>query len=127
MFGAGGHNIDPGCINAAVTQDIRQLCNILLNAVESTGKELPQIVGKDLGRIYIRRMTQPFHLRPYIAAVQRFAVFCYEDSETAEDIRKFIRTIPLSEPQAGPRGTYVCFNLPLLGYLSNYPWWVELD
>ena len=50
MFGAGGHNIDPGCINAAVTQDIRQLCNILLNAVESTGKELPQIVGKDLGK-----------------------------------------------------------------------------
>ena len=50
-----------------------------------------------------------------------------DHSETAEDIRKFIRTIPLSEPQAGPMGTYVCFNLPLLGYLSNYPWWVELD
>ena len=50
-----------------------------------------------------------------------------DHSETAADIRKFIRTIPLSEPQAGPMGTYVCFNLPLLGYLSNYPWWIELD
>ena len=58
-FGAGGHNIDSGGIDAAVPQNIRQLCNILLNAVESTGKELPQIVGKDFGRIYIRYMAQP--------------------------------------------------------------------
>ena len=37
-FGAGGHNIDSGGIDAAVPQNIRQLRNILLNAVESTGK-----------------------------------------------------------------------------------------
>ena len=91
MFGAGGHNIYPGCINAAVTQDIRQLCNILLNAVESTGKELPQIVGKDFGRINFCRMAQPLHLGPDVASIQGFAVPGNEDS-TALDTA-FLRVI----------------------------------
>ena len=90
-FGAGGHNIDSGGIDAAVPQNIRQLRNILLNAVESTGKELPQIVGKDFGRIYIRYMAQPFHLCPYIAAIQGGAVPGNEDS-TALDTA-FLRVI----------------------------------
>lgn len=50
-----------------------------------------------------------------------------DHSETAEDIRKFIRTMSISEPERGPMGTYVRFHLPLLGFLSNYPWWIELD
>lgn len=48
-----------------------------------------------------------------------------DHSETAADIRKFIRTMSASEPEIGPMGTYVRFNLPLLGFLSNYPWWIE--
>ena len=51
VLGAGGHNVDSGGINAAVSQNIRQLCNVLLNAVKGSCKEFPQIVGKDLGRI----------------------------------------------------------------------------
>ena len=51
VFGAGGHNIDPCGINAAVSQNIRQLCNVLLDAIKGSGKELAQIVGKNLGRV----------------------------------------------------------------------------
>lgn len=38
VFGAGGHNIDSGGIDAAVPQNIRQLRNILFDTVESAGK-----------------------------------------------------------------------------------------
>lgn len=48
-----------------------------------------------------------------------------DQSETARDIRKVIRTMSASEPEIGPMGTYVRFNLPLLGHLSNYPWWIK--
>lgn len=48
-----------------------------------------------------------------------------DHSETAADIRKFIRTMSASEPEIGPMGTYVRFNLPLLGHLNNYPWWIK--
>ena len=80
VLGAGGHNVDPGGINAAVSQDIRQLRNILLNAVKSPGKELTEVVGKDLGRIDTRRLTQPLHLRPDIASVQGLAGSRHEDN-----------------------------------------------
>ena len=82
VLGAGGYNIDPGGINAAVPQDIRQLCNILLNAIEGPGKELAEVMGKDLGGIDTRCLTQPFHLRPDIASVQRLAGSRHEDNAT---------------------------------------------
>ena len=69
VFGAGGHNIDPGGINAAVSQDIRQLRNVLLDPVKSPGKELPQIMWKHFRRINSYRHTEPLHLRPDITAV----------------------------------------------------------
>ena len=49
-----------------------------------------------------------------------------DQSETARDIRKVIRTMARSEPESrGTMGTYVRFNLPLLGHLSSYPWWIK--
>ena len=84
VFGAGGHNIDPGGINAAVSQDIRQLRNILLNAVKGPCKELPQIVWKDLGGIDPCCPAQPFHLRPNVTAVQRITAPGDEDGAPSD-------------------------------------------
>lgn len=50
-----------------------------------------------------------------------------DQSETAEDIRKFIRTMSFSEPERGLTGTYIRFSLPLLGMISDYPWWIEFN
>ena len=36
----GRHNIDPGGVDGAVTQNIRQLGNVLLNPIEGPGEEL---------------------------------------------------------------------------------------
>ena len=51
VLGSGGHDIDSGGVDAAVSQNIRQLRNVLLDAIKGSGKELAQIVGKNLGRI----------------------------------------------------------------------------
>ena len=70
---AGGHDVDARRVDAAVTENICQFCNILLHTIESPGKEFPQIVGKHFVRIYVCLRTQPLHGRPDIAAVHRLA------------------------------------------------------
>ena len=70
---AGGHDVDARRVDAAVTENICQFCNILLHTIESPGKEFPQSVGKHLVRIYVCLRTQPLHGRPDIAAVHRLA------------------------------------------------------
>ena len=67
---AGGHDVDARRVDAAVTENICQFCNILLHTIESPGKEFPQIVGKHLSRRYSRRFTQCLHIPPDIAPVQ---------------------------------------------------------
>ena len=69
MFRSGGHDVDARRVDAAVTEQVRQLCNILFHLIKSPGKELSQIVRKHFVRIYVCLRTQPLHGRPDIAAV----------------------------------------------------------
>lgn len=69
VFRSGGHNIDSGGVDGAVTQDIGKLCDVLFDTVKGAGEKLSQIVGKHLGRLYPGRFTQLFHSRPDVAAV----------------------------------------------------------
>ena len=46
------HNVDPGGVDAAVAQNVRQLGNVLFNAVKRPGEQLAQIVGKDLAGLH---------------------------------------------------------------------------
>ena len=71
---AGAHDIDPRSINAAVSQNIRQLGNILFQPVKGPSKQLSQIMRKDLGRVHARTPAQPLHFSPNIAAVHGSAV-----------------------------------------------------
>ena len=75
MLGSGGHNIDSCGIDAAVTQNVCQLRNILLNAVEGPGEQFPQIMGKYFGGIHLRGLTQPLHLGPVFRHRQCLLVF----------------------------------------------------
>ncbi len=79
MFGAGGHDIDAGGIDGAVTQNICQLGNVLFDAVEGAGEQLTQIVGKHLGRFHPGGFAQLFHCRPDVASIQRFSSTGDED------------------------------------------------
>lgn len=84
VLGAGGHNINAGRVNAAMAQDVCQLRNILFNAIESSGKEFPQIVREHLAGIDSSLLTQRFHLRPDTTAIQRFSVSGEKDHTGAD-------------------------------------------
>ena len=48
MFRPGGDQIDPGGLDAAVAQDVRELRNILTGLVKDAGKQVPEVVGEHL-------------------------------------------------------------------------------
>ena len=74
MFRPGGHNIDPCCVDAAVTKNIRQLGEILLNTIEGPREQLAQIVGEHFACLYTGCFAKGFHLGPDVAPIQRLAV-----------------------------------------------------
>lgn len=49
-----------------------------------------------------------------------------DQSETAKDIRKIIRTMPNSKPESrGTMGTFVRVNLGVLTLISDNAWWIS--
>ena len=52
VFQSGGHDIDSGGVDAAVTQNVRQLGNVLFKTIEGTGEQLAQIVGEDFQAVH---------------------------------------------------------------------------
>ena len=85
VFGACGHNIDTGGIDRAVAQNVGQFRNILVNAVEGSGKEFSQVMGKYLGFLDTRFPAKLLHLSPNAAAVQRLAAFS-KKNHTGTDV-----------------------------------------
>ena len=49
---AGGHEVDARRVDAAVTENICQFCNILLHTIESPGKEFPHNLRKLFARTF---------------------------------------------------------------------------
>ena len=80
VFCSGGHDIDSSGIDTAVAKNIRQFCNILFNAVKSSGKELPKIMREHFGGIHTCRCAKPLHLCPDVTAVHRFSVLRNENN-----------------------------------------------
>lgn len=54
VFCAGGDDIDAGRIDAAVPENIRKLGDVLFDAVEYPGEQVPQVMGEHLLRIDVR-------------------------------------------------------------------------
>lgn len=67
------HDIDPGRLQTAVAQYIRQLREILFQPVKGPGKQVPQIVGEHLAFLHPRFLTERFHLPPDVGTVQRLS------------------------------------------------------
>ena len=68
MLGAGGDEVDAGGLDAGVAQHVSQLCHIPAHPVETPGKQVAQVVGKDLAGFHSRLCTQSLHLRPDLPA-----------------------------------------------------------
>ena len=61
---SGGHNVNPRGIDAAVSQHVRQLRDILFHRIEYSGEQLAQIVWKYLAGPDSGGAAQPFHPSP---------------------------------------------------------------
>ena len=73
VFCAGRDNIDPCRIDAAVTENIGELGNILFNTVKYTGEQMPEIVRKYLFGIDLCLNAEAFHFPPDVRSAQRLA------------------------------------------------------
>ena len=72
MLAPGSHNIDPCCVDIAVAQNIRQLGNILFNAIKGSGKQLAQVMVEHLAGLNHGLLTEGLHLRPDDVPGHRF-------------------------------------------------------
>ena len=69
------HRINSRCVDTAVSENIGEAHDVLLQAVIGACEEVPQVVRKDLLLRYLRRLTQFFHIVPDVRSVKRFSVF----------------------------------------------------
>ena len=69
MFSSAGNRVEPGGVDAAVAQDIRQFCNIPVLIIMAPCEEVPQIVGKHFAGADASLGAESLHLCPDIAPV----------------------------------------------------------
>ena len=79
VFLSCGHQVDAGGFNAGMAQDVRQLCNVLVDPVINRGKQMPEIMGKYLGGLHIGFLAEPLHLRPDLASPHGLSAFGEEN------------------------------------------------
>ena len=80
MLRAGADDIDPRRIDTAVTENVCELGDVLLNTVKHTGEQVAQVVWKHLIRIDVRFLAQRFHIPPDIRPADRLATARDEDT-----------------------------------------------
>lgn len=62
----GGQQIQTGRIHGAMPQQIGQLHNVMRQAIEHAGKQMPQVMRKHFRFRYVRVPAQAFHFSPYL-------------------------------------------------------------
>ena len=80
MFRAGTDDIDSGSVNTAVTEDVGELGDVLLNPIEYPDEKMPQVMGKHLIRADVGFHTQRLHIPPNVRSADRLAAARDEDT-----------------------------------------------
>ena len=65
------HGINTGRVNAAVAEDVRKTHDVLELPVVCPGEQVAEIVGKDLLRQHLRRVSKALEHLPDVGAVER--------------------------------------------------------
>ena len=74
MLRAALHDINPRGVNAGMTEQVCQFRYVLLRPVERDGKQMPEVMGKDLAAVYAGVVAQALQFPPDVGAVQRLSV-----------------------------------------------------
>lgn len=64
-----------------MTEDVGEFGDIFFNTVKCAGKEMPEVMRKDLAWADVRVPAKLFHFSPYVRAADRFA--CFGDKNRA--------------------------------------------
>ena len=59
-----GHEVNPGGLDAAVPQHIRQPHHVVAGAIEGPGEQTAEIVGEYFRPLHARRFAEGFHTGP---------------------------------------------------------------
>lgn len=70
MLPARGDDIDPGGVDAAVAQNIRQPGDVMVDGVELPGEQVAQVVGEHFLRVHPGALAEVLHHPPDIGTVQ---------------------------------------------------------
>ena len=84
MFFAGRYDINSCCVDAAVTEYIGKLGDVLLNSVKRAGEQVAKVMRKHFAGIDIRVPAELFHLTPYVRSADRIACFGNKDRAVAD-------------------------------------------
>lgn len=79
MLSAGRYNINSRRINAAVSEDVGKLGDILFYAVKHPREKVAQVMRKDLFWVDVCLPAQGFHLAPDVCAAYRFSRSRYKN------------------------------------------------
>ncbi len=83
---SGFHGVNPGGVDAGMTQNVSKSYNILLCRIEGSGKQVSQVMGKDLFFCYMCPFAQGFHQLPYIAPIKRLSGSADKDSSVSNPL-----------------------------------------
>lgn len=76
MLSAGGDNINAGSIDVAVPKEVGQLRDVFCDTVKYPREQMPQVMGENLGWIYICLAAQCFHFPPDACPVHWLPCTC---------------------------------------------------
>ena len=98
MLGTGGADVDARGVDAAVSQQIRQLRQIAVQPVERPGEQVAEVVGKHLLVGYPGGTAEGFHLPPDVAAVKGRAAARDEHGAVGDAVLLHVAEQLLLEP-----------------------------
>ena len=70
MLHSGRNKIDPRGLNAAVPENISKASHVMANLIECSGKQVAEIMWKNLSRFYMGLFTNGLHFCPNLLARQ---------------------------------------------------------
>ena len=76
---AGGNDVNAGGVDAAVTEDVGELGDVLFNAVKCAGKQMTEIMRKYFAGVDICVPAKLFHFAPDIRAADELTRFGDKD------------------------------------------------
>ena len=88
MLRAALHDINSRGVDAGVSEQVGQLCDVFLHPVERDGEQVAEVMGEHLAAVYARVVAQSLKLLPDVGAVQGLSVFGDEHG-SGRDVRLF--------------------------------------